>query len=122
MQSKKQANQSLAGLALIAEFLGILATTPLLGTGVDIFIMGRTGPGLFALLGLAAGFLYGLMHLVRRAKSLAADLDSPAVPRVLHNREGYESDVGGRIEKIQAGLKDVGQRIDHAIGEDERAP
>lgn len=114
MQSKKQVNRSFAGLALVVEFLGILATTPLLGTLVDIFVRGKEGPGLFALLGLGAGFIYGLMHLVRRSQILAKELDQPENAQPARNREGYERDLDGRIRTIESELDDVGRRIDRA--------
>ena len=117
MQSKKEVNRSFAGIALVVEFLGILGATPLLGTLIDMFALGKSGPGLFALLGLGAGFVYGLIHLVRRAKVLAAELDAPGPPERLRNREGYESDLPGRINQIRSDLDEVGLRIKRATRE-----
>lgn len=102
-------------LALVVEFLGILAATPLLGYLVDHYLLGSEGPGIGFFVGMVAGFLYGLLHMVRRAKTLlpTGRTGAEAGPRK-RNRDGYEADLDGRIDEIRGSLDGVGRRIGEA--------
>ncbi len=112
MEKEKAFQRGFAGLGLVIEFLAILAVTPGLGYLVDRYVFGSPGPGLGALIGLFVGFIYGLLHLVRRSKTLAAQVEVPE--RDPRNREGYQSDLGGEIRRIRSDLDEVGRRIDRA--------
>ena len=98
--------------ALVFEFLGILAVCPLIGYFVDTRLVSDKGEiGLFFFIGFALGFIYGIIHLYRRAQEVLT-MKPPADSGPEMNREGYHKDFDGRIDEIRDGLDDVGKKID----------